>query len=120
MYRIGHRRLIELGNWGLELPCVVHGAEISPSTLSGVPPGVFDGPQPGTRDLAFQTSAPLTRGLDVRLVQLALSERGADVRADGVFGRASGNCVADFQRAEGQPVTGVADRALVASLAAEV
>lgn len=113
-------RLIELGNWGLELPLVVRSAEISPSTLFGIPPGAFDGPQPGTRELAFQTSSPLCRGLDVRLVQLALSERGADIRADGVFGRASANCVADLQRAEGQPVTGVADRALVALLAAQV
>ena len=114
------KRLIELDNWGLELPLVVRGAEISPSTLFGVPLGAFDGPQPGTRDLAFQTSAPLVRGLDVRLVQLALSERGADIRADGVFGRASANRIADLQRAEGQPVTGVAERALVVSLAGQV
>jgi chitosanase len=113
-------RLMDLGLWGLELPLVVRGAEISALTMSGVPPGAFDGPQPGTRDLTFQTSAPLFRGLDVRLVQLALSERGMDIRADGIFGRASANCVADLQRAEGRPVTGVADRALVASLAGEV
>jgi chitosanase len=114
------RRLIELGAWGLELPLVVRGAEVSFSTLSGVPPGAFDGPQPGTRDIAFFTSSPLCRGLDVRLVQLALSERGADIRADGVFGRASATCVADLQQVEGLPVTGVVDRALVVRLAAEV
>lgn len=113
-------RLIELGAWGLELPLVVRGAEISTTTLSGVPPGAFDGPQPGTRELAFQTSAPLFRGLDVRLVQLALSERGADIRADGVFGRASANWVANHQRAIGLPVTSVVDRALALTLAAEV
>ena len=67
----------------------------------------------------FQTSAPLCRGLDVRLVQVALGERGANVRADGVFGRASANCVADLQRAVGMPVTGVADAALVLELSAE-
>ena len=82
-------RLIDLGMWGLELPLVVRGAEIPMTTLSGLPPGAYDGPQPGTRDLAFQTGT-LLRGLDVRLVQLALSERGADVCADGVFGRATG------------------------------
>jgi chitosanase len=114
------KRLIGLGLWGLELPLVVRGSEISTATLSGVPPGSYDGPQPGTRELAFQSSSLLVRGLDVRLVQLALSERGADIRADGVFGRASGNCVADHQRAIGVPVTGVADRPLVLALAAAV
>ena len=53
-------------------------------------------------------------------MQLALSERGADIRADGVFGRASATCVADLQQLEGLPVTGVVDRALVLKLAAEV
>jgi len=113
-------RLVELGSWGLELPLVVRGAEISTTTLSGAPPGTYDGPQPGTRVLVFETSAPLMRGLDVRLVQLALSERGANIRADGVFGRVSGEHVAAHQRAVGQPVSGVADRALVLSLAAEL
>jgi chitosanase len=113
-------RLIALNAWGLELPLVVRGAEISTTTLSGLPPKCFDGPQPGTRDLAFLTSAPLVRGLDVRLVQLALSERGADIQADGVYGRASSNSVSDFQRASGLPATGVADRALASMLAAEV
>jgi chitosanase len=113
-------RLIELGAWGLELPLVVRAAEISTTTLAGVPPGTYEGPRPGTRDLSVQSSQPLFRGLDVRLVQLALSERGADIRADGVFGRVSGNSVADHQRASGLPVTGVADRALVVALASEV
>ena len=74
-------RLIELDQWGLELPLVVRGAEISVATLSGTPPGTYEGPQPGTRDLTFVTTAPLLRGLDVRLVQLALSDRGADIRS---------------------------------------
>jgi chitosanase len=113
-------RLIELGLWGLELPLVVRGAEISSVTLNGVPPRSFAGPQPGSRDVAFQTTAPLLRGLDVRLVQLALSERGAAISADGVFGRASATCVATFQRSDGLPATGVADAALAARLAAEV
>lgn len=113
-------RLMDLGLWGLELPLVVRGAEISLVTLSGDPPGSFAGPQPGTRDLAFQTAAPLVRGLDVRRIQLALSERGADIRADGVFGRASATSISDFQRSEGLPATGVASCALVTQLAAEV
>jgi chitosanase len=111
------QRLIDLDAWGLELPIVVRGAEISAATLAGSPPGVFEGPQPGTRELAFLTSQPLQRGLDVRLVQLALSQLGADVRADGVFGRASSRSVAEHQGRTGLPVSGVADRPLVLSLA---
>ncbi len=112
-------RLIELGMWGLELPLVVRGAEVSEATLAALPSTCYDGPQPGARALVFQTSTPLCRGLDVRLVQVALGERGANVRADGVFGRASANCVAELQRANGMPVTGVADAALVLELAGE-
>lgn len=122
VYRMdAFQRLIELGAWGLELPLVVRGAEISQTTLSGTPSGAFDGPHPGTRSISLPASpAPLLRGLDVRLVQLALSERGAAIRADGVFGRASADRVADHQRAIGTSVTGVVDRALALALANEV
>ena len=60
------QRLIEQGYWGLELPLVVRGAEISSTTLRATPPGCYDGPQPGTRTIALQS--PLARGLDVRLL----------------------------------------------------
>lgn len=114
-------RLIELGAWGLELPLVVRGAEISPATLQGTPPGTYDGPHPGTREIGLRSSpAPLLRGLDVRLVQVALSERGAPIRADGVFGRASAERVAEHQRSIGAAVTGVVDRAMARALAGEV
>ena len=112
-------RLIELGQWGLELPLVIRGAEVSALSLSALPPTCYDGPTPGARPLVFNTATPLCRGLDVRLVQVALGERGADVRADGVFGRASAALVADLQRKEGMPVTGTASSALVTKLAAE-
>ena len=113
-------RLIDLGAWALELPLVVRGVEISLATLDGAPPGCFDDPAPGTRDLAFVMSGPLCRGLDVRLVQVALSLRGHDIHADGVFGRASLKTVVEFQGREGRPATGVVEKALVAKLAAEV
>jgi chitosanase len=114
-------RLIDLGAWGLELPLVVRDSEISTVTLSGTPPGTYDGPAPGTRPIALPPPGqPLQRGLDVRLVQLALSERGAPIRADGVFGRASADRVADHQRSIGAPVTGVVERTLAFALAQEV
>ena len=108
------QRLAEQAYWGLELPLVVRGAELSPATLYATPPGCYDGPQPGTRAIALQT--PLARGLDVRLLQLALSERGIAIKADGIFGRTSANLLRDYQLSAGLPATGVADPALIGQL----
>ncbi len=107
-------RLIEQGYWGLELPLVIRGAEISPSTLRATPPGCYDSPQPGTRSIALQS--PLARGLDVRLVQLGLSERGVAIKADGFFGQTSANLLKQYQASAGLPATGVADAMLIARL----
>jgi len=115
VYRMdAFQRLIDHGYWGLELPLVVCGKEISVATFSGNPPGCYDGPQPGTRVLALQS--PLPRGLDVRLVQLGLSDRGADIKADGIFGQTSQRRIREYQSAQGLPATGVADLALIAQL----
>ncbi len=105
------RRLIDQGQWGLPLPLVVREQEISTATLAALPPNSYDGPQPGTRLLAAQ--APLPRGLDVRLIQLALSDDDRDIKCDAVFGSASAKCVREYQAANGLPVTGVVDVALV-------
>lgn len=110
------QRLIDQGYWGLELPLVVRGQEISSVTLSATPRGCYDGPQPGTRPLVLQS--PLQRGLDVRLLQLGLSDRGMDVKADGIFGQTSQQLIKKYQSAHGLPVTGVADVALIAQLVA--
>jgi chitosanase len=115
VYRMeAFQRLIDLNLWGLELPLVVRGQEISAATLSATPPGCYDGPQPGTRTLAVES--PLLRGLDVRLVQLRLSQKGVDLHADGVFGTASLNGVKAYQAMLGLPVTGAVDLALIAEL----
>lgn len=110
------QRLIDQGYWGLELPLVVRGQEISSVTLSATPRGCYDGPQPGTRALALQS--PLQRGLDVRLLQLGLSDRGVDIKADGIFGRTSQQLIKEYQSTHGLPVTGAADVALIAQLIA--
>lgn len=115
VYRMdAFRRLIDLGQWGLELPLVVRGREISAASLSAAPPGCYEGPQPGTRALALQR--PLARGLDVRLLQLGLSQQGMDIRADGVYGAGSFKSLKAYQTARGLPVTGVADISLISSL----
>lgn len=106
--------LIDLDQWGLPLPLVVRGHEISTAALSGLPAGCYDGPQPGTRDLALQI--PLERGMDVRLVQLALSQEGASIKADGVYGRHSADRVKNYQASHGLPDTGVVDTELIARL----
>ena len=115
VYRMdAFRRLVDQNLWGLDLPLVVRGHEISATTLAAAPPGCYDGPAPGTRTLALQE--PLARGLDVRLMQLGLSRRGMDIRADGVYGQASFKSVRAFQIARGLPATGVADFALISEL----
>ena len=117
VYRMdAFQRLIDQGFWGLELPLVVRGAELSLATLSATPPGCYDGPQPGTRTLSLQS--PLARGLDARLVQLGLSDRGADIKADGIFGQTSSKRLAEYQASQGLPATGVADPSLIAQLIA--
>jgi chitosanase len=115
VYRMdAFQRLIDNGMWALELPLVVRKQEISTATLSALPPGCYDGPAPGTRPIALAT--PLMRGLDVRRVQLALSDRDVDIRADGIFGQTSMKIVRNFQAAQGLPATGSLDPATIVSL----
>ncbi|MFH0730304.1 MAG: peptidoglycan-binding protein [Pseudomonadota bacterium] len=117
VYRMdAFQRLIDQGYWGLELPLVVRGTEISVEALVATPPGCYDSPQPGSRILALQS--PLQRGLDVRLVQLGLSDRDADIKADGIFGQTSVKRIKEYQIRAGKPATGVADIALIAELCA--
>jgi chitosanase len=104
-------RLIALDAWGLPLPLVVRGQEISVASLNALPPGCYDGPEPGTRDLSVRS--PLQRGLDVRLLQLALSDQGCDVRADGIFGNGTARFIKAFQRTNELPESGVADAGLI-------
>lgn len=108
--------LMEQDAWGLPLPLVVRGQEISPETLTALPPDCYAGPQPGSRALAVQS--PLQRGLDVRLVQLALSDQGCALRADGIFGHTTARFVRALQRTQELPENGVADAALVHRLLA--
>ena len=119
VYRMdAFQRLISQGYWGLELPLVVRNSEISLATLTSTPRGCYDGPQPGSRILALQT--PLLRGLDVRLLQLALSEQGADIKADGIFGQTSVKLVRQYQAQKKYAPSGAADANLIAELTAEL
>lgn len=117
VYRMAaFQRLIDQGRWGLPLPLVVRDLEISHTTLNATPHGCYDGPQPGTRPLAL--SDPLPRGLDVRQLQLGLSDRGMDILADGVFGSTTSQRITEYQIATGKAATGVADLALIGELVA--
>jgi chitosanase len=115
VYRMdAFQRLIDQGYWGLELPLVVRGVEISLTTLSEIPKKCYDGLQPGTRMLSLQS--PMLRGLDVRLVQLGLSNLGVDITADGIFGQTSVKRIKEYQGNNGLPITGVADIGLITKL----
>lgn len=115
VYRMdAFQRLIDQGYWGLELPLVVRGKEISTGTLSALPPKCYDGPQPGTRTIALQS--PLQRGLDIRRVQLGLSDARINIKADGIFGRTSAQCLKEYQAMHGLPQNGVAGPELIAKL----
>lgn len=107
-------RMIAMNLWGLELPLVVRGEEISMATLNATPRNCYDGPQPGGRALAVQS--PLLRGLDVRLLHLGLSRAGIEVTADGVFGPGSLSAVKAYQTRQNLAATGVADAALITRL----
>lgn len=115
VYRMdAFQRLIDQDYWGLELPLVVRGREISLAALAATPRGCYDGPQPGTRSLGLES--PLMRGRDVRLVQLALSDCGMDIKADGIFGQTSSKRIKEYQNLNGVSATGVADTHLIAQL----
>lgn len=115
VYRMdAFQRLIDQGYWGLELPLVVRDKEITPISLSASPPGCYDGPLPGTRPLTLQT--PLLRGLDVRLLQVGLSDLGTDIKADGIFGQTCYRRIKEYQAARGLPASGVADVSQIVQL----
>lgn len=117
VYRMdAFRRLMDQGYWGLELPLVVCGMEISLASLAATPRGCYDGPQPGTRNLCLES--PMMRGLDVRLVQLALSDCGMDIKADGIWGKTSTTRLKEYQNQNGLPPTGVADIQMIARFCA--
>jgi chitosanase len=110
------KALVDAGKWGLELPLVIRGREVSMATLGGKPGGCYDGPVAGSRALAVQ--APLARGADVRKVQLVLSLDGIEVVADGIYGSATAQLIKNQQKAAKLPETGVADPSLIAALLA--
>ena len=115
VYRMdAFQRLIDLDVWDLDLPLLVRGQEISNLSLSAAPPGCYDSPQAGSRPIGLQT--PLARGLDVRLVQVGLSQQGIDVLADGVFGKGSVAAIKTYQATHNLAQTGAADIGLIARL----
>ena len=83
---------------------MVRGSEISQQTLTALPATTYD--QPPLRSRVLQVRSPILRGLDVRLVQLALSGRRYKIVADGIFGNNSAEIVRRFQNSKGFPVSG--------------
>lgn len=108
--------LLAAGDWDVALPLVIRGLEINEASLSQAPPRVYDGPPVRSRTISLTN--PLTRGFDVRRVQMGLSKPGndLDVSADGVFGRMTRNAVESFQVAQALARTGVVDAPVFDSL----
>lgn len=61
----------------------------------------------------------MLKGLDVRLLQLGLSDLGIDIRADAIFGKGSRDAIIALQQRQGVPPTGTLDAADVLRLAAK-
>jgi chitosanase len=119
VYRMdAFQRLIDHDLWSLEMPFVVRGLEVNEDSLKALPPGCYAGPAAGSRNLAVQ--APLMRGLDVRLFQLALSLAGVDVLADGIFGKGSVTALQAWQKKTGKPASTIVGADLVGQLARKV
>ena len=75
--------------------------------MNALPRGSYNDPIPRTRPILLQS--PIVRGLDVRIVQLALSSKGYKIVADGIFGNNSAKIVPEFQQSASLPVRGSVD-----------
>jgi chitosanase len=116
VYRMDEfQKLVQHDSWPLELPLLVRTREISLTSLLAAPPDCYDGPALGSRPLAVTT--PFTRGADVRLVQLGLSDAGIPVMADGVYGKGSAAAVRQYQAANGLASSDVIDKGLIMRIA---
>lgn len=102
VYRMdAFQALIAADKWSLALPLEVRGLTIDQAALAAEPPGVYDGPAPGSRTLI--AARPWPTGHDVRLLQTALSDPkhgGAEIKADGVYGPGTAGHVKTYQKAQ--------------------
>lgn len=88
--------LIQNSSWDLPLPIDVRGVTIDENALVGAAPA---------RILSL-TAPPMT-GADVRTVQQALIEAGADLTVDSVFGPQTQAAVRQFQQQRGLAADGI-------------
>ena len=86
--------------WGLELPLVVRGAELSPATLYATARLLR---RPATRHACYRPANAARPRTGCAPAALALSERGIAIKADGIFGRTSANLLRDYQLSAGLP-----------------
>ena len=108
------RKLIDAGNWDLQLPIVVRGEHIDESVI-GAGSSRISAHVTEQRTLSLMN--PMLKGEDVKTLQLALINAGAqDLAADGVFGADTDACVRAFQQSRGVVVDGIVGPATLSAL----
>jgi chitosanase len=104
VYRMdSFKKLISEDNWQLTLPLKVRGIVIDEESLGLTFPGSANLSVPRLLRL---TSPPL-EGEDVRQIQQALTNKGFQLKVDGIFGKATEVALKDFQKANSLKVDGI-------------
>lgn len=105
-------KLVDNGDWDLELPLVVRGVRIDEEILTAPL-------RPSAEDETWRVlklRQPFMRGDDVKALQEALKSAGIDVTVDGIFGPGTERAVIAFQIREDLTVDGIAGPATRAAL----
>ncbi|NJL02205.1 MAG: hypothetical protein HC910_17170 [Spirulinaceae cyanobacterium SM2_1_0] len=113
VYRMdAFNKLINEGNWELELPFTVRGLRVDTDVLA---PTVRSSAEIApTRVLRLHI--PYLSGADVRAVQAALQQAGVQVDLDGIYGQDTAKAVEEFQRQQGMYPDGIVGPATRAAL----
>jgi chitosanase len=117
VYRMDEmKKLVDAGNWDLDLPITCRGVRIDATVLGGET-GRISAHVIEERALALRM--PMMQGSDVREIQQALLRAGEEaLTADGVYGRDTDRAVRAFQKRKGLTVDGIVGPATRSALEA--
>ncbi|NIR28185.1 MAG: chitosanase [Gammaproteobacteria bacterium] len=108
------RQLMDEGRWALEPPFTCRGVRVDEHALLFEPSPRASSEEDEARMLRLQS--PFMRGEDVRALQGALRDAGAEVDPDGVFGPATDAALRAYQARHGLSVDGIAGPATRSAL----